>query len=214
MFWKQFARFYLARDVFGLENIRYVRLFFLQSDFQRNERDYARGQRIHCAKAAGGADFGILQPCLPRAVDYQMGEFAQSLSLHARPLLLPRILTRLSSLGATSAIVESRGPPSLNALLAAPSAGEDAPRVMELFEVIRGLKWAQRDERIKGIFADFSSLHVPASVAPEPLGLAQIEELVQAIVSATLLAQLIFYSYVRARMRLPPSPARVQNREA
>ncbi|PWN46870.1 hypothetical protein IE53DRAFT_286523 [Violaceomyces palustris] len=78
-------------------------------------------------------------------------------------------------------IVESRGAPTLNALLSAPSSGEEAPRVMELFEVIRALKWAQRDERVKGIFADFSGLHLPSSVTPSKLGMAQIEELIQAI---------------------------------
>ena len=78
-------------------------------------------------------------------------------------------------------IVESRGPPTLGALLNAPAAGEEAPRVLELFEAIRALKWAQRDERVKGIFADFSGLHLPSSVTPNRLGLAQIEELIQAI---------------------------------
>ncbi|SNX86015.1 related to Signal peptide peptidase [Melanopsichium pennsylvanicum] len=78
-------------------------------------------------------------------------------------------------------IVESRGPPSVSALINAPAAGEEAPRVMEMFEVIRALKWAQADERIKGIFADFSGLHLPSSVTPNRLGLAQIEELMQAI---------------------------------
>ncbi|PWY98318.1 hypothetical protein BCV70DRAFT_213051 [Testicularia cyperi] len=78
-------------------------------------------------------------------------------------------------------IVESRGPPSVSALINAPAAGEDAPRVMEMFEVIRALKWAQRDDRIKGIFADFSGLHLPSSVTPNRLGMAQIEELMQAI---------------------------------
>ena len=78
-------------------------------------------------------------------------------------------------------IVESRGPPSVSALINAPAAGEEAPRVMEMFEVIRALKWAQADERINGIFADFSGLHLPSSVTPNRLGLAQIEELMQAI---------------------------------
>ncbi|KAN0060097.1 hypothetical protein ACQY0O_008070 [Thecaphora frezii] len=78
-------------------------------------------------------------------------------------------------------IVESRGPPSLGALLNAPAAGEEVPRIMELFEAIRALKWAQNDERIKGIFADFSGLHLPSSITPNRLGLAQIEELVQSI---------------------------------
>ncbi|KDN40013.1 hypothetical protein K437DRAFT_275822 [Tilletiaria anomala UBC 951] len=75
------------------------------------------------------------------------------------------------------AVVESRSPASLSNLLMAPSPGEDAPKVLELFEAIRALKYAQQDPRIRGIFADFSSLHVPSSVAPDPLGLAQIEEL-------------------------------------
>ncbi|SOV02382.1 related to Signal peptide peptidase [Ustilago sp. UG-2017a] len=78
-------------------------------------------------------------------------------------------------------IVESRGPPSVSALINAPAAGEDVPHVMEMFEVIRALKWAQADERIKGIFADFSGLHLPSSVTPNRLGLAQIEELMQVI---------------------------------
>ncbi|EST09578.1 Peptidase S49 [Kalmanozyma brasiliensis GHG001] len=78
-------------------------------------------------------------------------------------------------------IVESRGPPSVSALINAPAAGEEAPRVMEMFEVIRALKWAQADDRIKGIFADFSGLHLPSSVTPNRLGMAQIEELMQAV---------------------------------
>ncbi|GAK65522.1 protease IV sppA [Moesziomyces antarcticus] len=78
-------------------------------------------------------------------------------------------------------IVESKGPPSVSALINAPAAGEEAPRVMEMFEVIRALKWAQADQRIKGIFADFSGLHLPSSVTPNRLGLAQIEELMQAV---------------------------------
>lgn len=52
---------------------------------------------------------------------------------------------------------------------------------MELFELTRALKYAQRDPRIKGLFADFSGLHVPSSVTPEPLGMAQLEELLQAV---------------------------------
>lgn len=79
-------------------------------------------------------------------------------------------------------IVEAKAAPSITALLHSPSAGEDTPRVMELFELLRALKWAQKDERIRGIFADFSGLHVPSSVSPEPLGMAQLEELVEAIV--------------------------------
>lgn len=78
-------------------------------------------------------------------------------------------------------IVEAKTTPSLAMLLNSPSAGEDMPRVMELFELCKALKLAAKDERIKGIFADFSGLHVPSSVAPEPLGLAQLEEIVEAV---------------------------------
>ena len=80
-------------------------------------------------------------------------------------------------------IVECKSTPNLVALLSSPSAGEDRAVTLELFEVCRALKWAMRDERIRGIFADFSGLHVPSSVAPEPLGMAQLEELVESIVS-------------------------------
>lgn len=79
------------------------------------------------------------------------------------------------------AIVEAKTAPSLTALLNSPSAGEDMPRVMELFELSRALRHAAKDARIKGIFADFSSIHIPSSVTPEPLGMAQMEELVEAI---------------------------------
>lgn len=81
-------------------------------------------------------------------------------------------------------IVEVRGPPSLSHLAVAPSAGEDPPRTMELWEAIKALKLAAVDPRIRGVFADFSTLSWPSSRQSEGLGLAQIEELVQAIVSA------------------------------
>lgn len=80
-----------------------------------------------------------------------------------------------------SSIVESKSAPSLQRFLSPQTSGEDPPRVMGLFEVLRTLKWASQDERIKGIFADFGSLHQPSSVPSSPLGLAQVEELVQAI---------------------------------
>lgn len=78
-------------------------------------------------------------------------------------------------------IVDCRSGPNITALLNSPSAGEDRPSVMELFEVCRAIKWASKDVRIRGIFADFSGLHIPSSVSPNPLGMAQIEELVEAI---------------------------------
>lgn len=79
-------------------------------------------------------------------------------------------------------IVESRRPPSIKQLMAPVAPGDEPPRVMELYEVLHALRWAQRDERIRGIVADFSSLHVPTAVAPERLGLAQTEEILQALV--------------------------------
>lgn len=78
-------------------------------------------------------------------------------------------------------IVDARAQPTLGQLVLPPTGGEEQPRVMELFEVLRTLKWAQQDRRVRGIVADFSQLHVPASVAPQRLGLAQIEELMQAV---------------------------------
>jgi signal peptide peptidase SppA len=79
------------------------------------------------------------------------------------------------------AIVECKSQPSIARLLQTPTPGEDLPRQMDLFETLRAIKWARDDPRIKGLFADFSGLHIPSSVAPESLGLAQIEELVEAI---------------------------------
>ena len=79
------------------------------------------------------------------------------------------------------AIVEARETPSFGRLLMTPSPGEEPPRVMELYEVLRALRWAQKDPRIRGIFADFSSLHVPSGVPGTRLGLAQIEELSRAL---------------------------------
>lgn len=79
------------------------------------------------------------------------------------------------------AIVEVKGPPSLSYLLAAPTAGEDPPRTMTLHEVVRAIKLASLDGRIRGLFADFSTLNWPSNVQSEGLGLAQIEELMTVI---------------------------------
>ena len=79
------------------------------------------------------------------------------------------------------AIVECKSTPSFARLLQTPTPGEELPRQMDLFEALRAIRLARDDPRIKGLFADFSGLHIPSSVAPEPLGLAQIEELVEAI---------------------------------
>ncbi|WFD30281.1 hypothetical protein MSPP1_001298 [Malassezia sp. CBS 17886] len=78
-------------------------------------------------------------------------------------------------------IVEARRAPSLGQLVAPTQPGDEHVHVMELYEVIRALKWAQGDERIRGIIADFSSLHVPASLAPQQLGLAQLEEIARTL---------------------------------
>jgi signal peptide peptidase SppA len=51
---------------------------------------------------------------------------------------------------------------------------------MELFDVIRTLKFIEGDDRIKGIIADFSSTTVP-SVPSYNLGLAQLEEIQDAM---------------------------------
>lgn len=47
--------------------------------------------------------------------------------------------------------------------------------------MLRTLKYAAEDERVKGIFGLFGDLHSPSNVPSNPLGLAQCEELVQAI---------------------------------
>lgn len=79
------------------------------------------------------------------------------------------------------AIVEARSPQLLS-LLRSANPGEDAPAVMELYDAIKSLKLAQNDPRIRGLIADFSALHAPSDSGGAPLGLAQIEELTQAIV--------------------------------
>jgi hypothetical protein len=80
-------------------------------------------------------------------------------------------------------IVDCKPTTNLTALLSSPSAGEDKPTVMELVDVIEALKLAAADDRIRGLFADFSGLHIPSSVSPASLGLAQLEELMEAVVS-------------------------------
>lgn len=51
---------------------------------------------------------------------------------------------------------------------------------MELFEVIRTIKFVENDDRIKGIIADFSHTSIP-SVPSYNLGLAQLEEIQDAL---------------------------------
>ncbi|GAA5965404.1 hypothetical protein JCM8115_002023 [Rhodotorula mucilaginosa] len=71
---------------------------------------------------------------------------------------------------------------SLNYLLSSRGAGapEEPPRVMELFDVIRTIKFIEQDDRVRGIVADFSHTSIP-SVPSYTLGLAQIEEIQDAL---------------------------------
>ncbi|KAJ8292309.1 Protease 4 [Rhodotorula toruloides] len=80
-------------------------------------------------------------------------------------------------------IVEAKSAGSnLNYLLSSSQRGapEEPPRVMELFEVIRTIKFVENDDRIKGIIADFSHTSIP-SVPSYNLGLAQLEEIQDAL---------------------------------
>ncbi|BGP27049.1 protease IV [Rhodotorula toruloides] len=80
-------------------------------------------------------------------------------------------------------IVEAKSAGSnLNYLLSSSQRGapEEPPRVMELFEVIRTIKFIENDDRIKGIIADFSHTSIP-SVPSYNLGLAQLEEIQDAL---------------------------------
>ncbi|GAA5875098.1 hypothetical protein JCM3774_003428 [Rhodotorula dairenensis] len=80
-------------------------------------------------------------------------------------------------------IVEAKSTGSnLNYLLSSRGAGapEEPPRVMELFDVIRTIKFIEQDDRIRGIVADFSHTSIP-SVPSYTLGLAQIEEIQDAL---------------------------------
>ncbi|CAO1616890.1 unnamed protein product [Sympodiomycopsis kandeliae] len=78
-------------------------------------------------------------------------------------------------------IVETKGPPQLKYLLAQQAPGEDPPRAISLFDAVLALEVAAKDENIRGLYGDFSTLHWPSNVQPETLGLAQIEELITAI---------------------------------
>ncbi|GAA5845338.1 hypothetical protein JCM11251_008000 [Rhodosporidiobolus azoricus] len=80
-------------------------------------------------------------------------------------------------------IVEAKSAGSnLNYLLSSSQGGspEEPPRVMELFDVVRTIKFIESDDRIRGIIADFSSTSVP-SVPSYNLGLAQLEEIQDAL---------------------------------
>ena len=109
-------------------------------------------------------------------------------------------------------IVEAKSSANVlsNLLFTSGGGGSDEPaRIMTIFDVVKTLSWAARDDRIvrrilscalfrgtrpvltvlsppvplkqKGIIADFSSLSSPAVQSPYSLGLAQIEEICDAI---------------------------------
>ncbi|GAA5984828.1 hypothetical protein JCM10908_003522 [Rhodotorula pacifica] len=81
-------------------------------------------------------------------------------------------------------IVEAKSTGSnLNYLLSSSrgaGAPEEPPRVMELFDVIRTIKFIEQDDRVRGIIADFSHTSIP-SVPSYTLGLAQLEEIQDAL---------------------------------
>ncbi|POY75894.1 hypothetical protein BMF94_0977 [Rhodotorula taiwanensis] len=81
-------------------------------------------------------------------------------------------------------IVEAKSTGSnLNYLLSSSrgaGAPEEPPRVMELFDVIRTIKFIEQDDRVRGIIADFSHHSIP-SVPSYTLGLAQLEEIQDAL---------------------------------
>lgn len=52
---------------------------------------------------------------------------------------------------------------------------------MSLYDALKTLRRISVDPRIKGIFADFSSTNAPHVPDPTPLGLSQIEELLDAL---------------------------------
>ena len=109
-------------------------------------------------------------------------------------------------------IVEAKSSANVlsNLLFTSGGGGSDEPaRIMTIFDVVKTLSWAARDDRIvsrilsyplsaenasgtdrppspvpskqKGIIADFSSLSSPAVQSPYSLGLAQIEEICDAV---------------------------------
>ncbi|KAH9444610.1 hypothetical protein MJO28_013360 [Puccinia striiformis f. sp. tritici] len=70
---------------------------------------------------------------------------------------------------------------NLSMLLGSSGDGTEPPRVMTLYDAIRTIKFAEGDDRIVGLIADMSSTNAPSVNQDLPLGLAQIEELQNAI---------------------------------
>ncbi|KAH9822657.1 putative protease IV sppA [Melampsora americana] len=70
---------------------------------------------------------------------------------------------------------------NLNMLLGSSSEGSEPPRVMTLYDAVRTLQFIQSDDRIIGLIADMSSTNAPNVSQNAPLGLAQIEELQEAL---------------------------------
>lgn len=70
---------------------------------------------------------------------------------------------------------------NLSMLLGSSGEGSDPPRVMTLYDAVRTLQYIQADDRIIGLIADMSSTNAPTVSQNIPLGLAQIEELQEAL---------------------------------
>ncbi|EGF99057.1 putative protease IV sppA [Melampsora larici-populina 98AG31] len=70
---------------------------------------------------------------------------------------------------------------NLSMLLGSSGEGSEPPRVMTLYDAVRTLQFVQADDRIIGLIADMSSTNAPTVSQNIPLGLAQIEELQEAL---------------------------------
>ncbi|KAG0149572.1 hypothetical protein CROQUDRAFT_686359 [Cronartium quercuum f. sp. fusiforme G11] len=70
---------------------------------------------------------------------------------------------------------------NLSMLLGSSGDGTEPPRVMTLYDTIRTLQFIQADDRIVGLIADMSSTNAPTASPNIPLGLAQIEEIQEAL---------------------------------
>ncbi|KAH8921029.1 hypothetical protein BT69DRAFT_1351937 [Atractiella rhizophila] len=80
------------------------------------------------------------------------------------------------------AIVEAKaGSGFLSKLVSDDGSSAELPHVMTTFEVIRTLKRIQTDDRVKGIFADFSAETPAGLTVGGAIGLAQIEEIQRAL---------------------------------
>ncbi|KAI8456846.1 hypothetical protein BY996DRAFT_4579107 [Phakopsora pachyrhizi] len=70
---------------------------------------------------------------------------------------------------------------NLSMLLGSSGEGSEPPRVMTLYDAIRTIKFIEADDRITGLVADMSSTNAPSVNNDIPLGLAQIEEIQEAL---------------------------------